>query len=233
MRRVPEHVVADVEVEVAVVVEVGERRRGRIVARPSSPARSRHVLERAVAAVAVERVGLQAGHEEVGMPVVVVIADGDAHGRSLDPRRSRRSRTDSVTSSKVPSPRLRKSRSPGRGSPAPCIRHLVRRSTTRPVHSRRRASRRRRSRAGPRPPTSSRAAGARGVWPLSNEKRRPTSSASSTNSGVDDEVPLAEAMTDDRVSRPCDAGSAGGPPGDRRARSDCDVPLRQSGGIGR
>ena len=54
-RRVPEHVVADVEVEVAVVVEVGEGRRGRPVARARQARARGDVLEGPVAAVAVER----------------------------------------------------------------------------------------------------------------------------------------------------------------------------------
>ena len=70
---------ADVEVEVAVAVEVGEGRRGRPVA-VAAQARVGSVTssKRAVAPVAVEGVGPPAGDEQVGVAVVVVVADGDA-----------------------------------------------------------------------------------------------------------------------------------------------------------
>ena len=67
---------ADVEVEVAVVVQVGKRRRGGVVARAGQAGALGDVLEGAIAAVAVERVGLQPGHEQVGVAVVIVVAHG-------------------------------------------------------------------------------------------------------------------------------------------------------------
>ena len=82
-RGVPDAVVRDEEVEPAVLVVVEE-------GRPHGPQRAvlgiarreaglrRHVLERPVPAVAVEDVRPQAGHEEVGVPVVVVVGGGDA-----------------------------------------------------------------------------------------------------------------------------------------------------------
>ena len=77
---------ADVEVEVAVVVEVGERRRGRVVAAARQARALRDVLEGSVAAVAVERVGHEPADEEIGPAVVVVVADGHAQAVSLTPR---------------------------------------------------------------------------------------------------------------------------------------------------
>ncbi len=41
------------------------------------------VLERAIAAVVIQRVGIDARHEDVGMAVVVVIAGGNAHRITL------------------------------------------------------------------------------------------------------------------------------------------------------
>ena len=43
------------------------------------------VLEGPIAAVAVERIGEQPGHEQVGMPVVIVIAHGHALAVTLCP----------------------------------------------------------------------------------------------------------------------------------------------------
>ena len=76
---------ADVQVEVAVVVEIGEGRRGGLVAGAGQAGARGDVLEGPVAAIAVERVGLQAGDEQVGMPVVVVIAHGDAQAVTPPP----------------------------------------------------------------------------------------------------------------------------------------------------
>ena len=75
---VPVEVVADIEVEVAVVVEVGPGRRGRPVAVAAEPGLRGGVLEPAVAVVVIEGVGPPAGDEEVGAAVVVVVAHGDA-----------------------------------------------------------------------------------------------------------------------------------------------------------
>ncbi len=75
--RVPLQVVADVEIEVAVVVQVGPGRRGRPVAVAAEPRTRRDVLEPAVAEVVVEGVGPPSGDEQVGPAVVVVVAHGD------------------------------------------------------------------------------------------------------------------------------------------------------------
>ena len=75
---VPFEIVADIEVEVAVVVEVGPCRRCRPVAIAAKPAHGGHVLEAAVSEVVIEGVGPPAGDEEVGPAVVVEVADGDA-----------------------------------------------------------------------------------------------------------------------------------------------------------
>ena len=75
--RVPFQIVADVEVEVAVVVQVGPGRRGRPVAVAAQPRTRRDVLEPALAEVVVEGIGPPSGDEQVGAAVVVVVADGD------------------------------------------------------------------------------------------------------------------------------------------------------------
>ncbi len=67
----------DVEIEVAVAVEVGEDGRGRPVAFAPEPGEVGCVLEGAVPAVAVKRVRPPAGDEQVGISVVVDVADGD------------------------------------------------------------------------------------------------------------------------------------------------------------
>ena len=74
---VPLQVVADIEVEVAVVVQVGPGRRRRPVAVAAEPGTRGDVLEAAVAEVVVEGIGPPSGDEEVGAAVVVVVADGD------------------------------------------------------------------------------------------------------------------------------------------------------------
>src|SRR5262249_40793406 len=79
---IPSGVVADVQVEVAVAVEVGEGRRGGGGPRPGQARTLGHILEGLVAPIAEEGVPAQAGEEEVGPSVVVVIADGDAHAVS-------------------------------------------------------------------------------------------------------------------------------------------------------
>ena len=78
MRGVPDHVVANVEVEVAVVVEVGKGRRGRVVAAACQARALRDIVERSIALIAVERVGHEPADEEIGPAVVVVVAHGDA-----------------------------------------------------------------------------------------------------------------------------------------------------------
>ena len=76
--RVPDHVVADVEVEVAVAVEVGECRRGGPVAVAAQAPSLGDVLEGAIAPVAVEGIATPACDEEVGSSVVVDVANGHA-----------------------------------------------------------------------------------------------------------------------------------------------------------
>ena len=85
IRRVPDHVVADVQVEVAVIVQVRESRRAGIVARAGQPGAFRRVFESAVAPVAIERVRPKPGDEQVGAAVVVVIAGRDAQPVALSP----------------------------------------------------------------------------------------------------------------------------------------------------
>ena len=77
MLGVPDEVVADVEVEVAVVVQIGERGRGGPVAIAPETGAIRDILERPVPSVAVKGVRPPAGDEEVGTAVVVEVADGD------------------------------------------------------------------------------------------------------------------------------------------------------------
>ena len=87
---VPDDVVADVQVEVAVVVEVGEGRRRRPVAVAGQTRSLRDVLESPVPAIAIQGIGSPPGHEEVGVAVVVVVADRHAVavalGHAADPR---------------------------------------------------------------------------------------------------------------------------------------------------
>jgi hypothetical protein len=66
-----------VQVEIAVVVDVRERRAARAL-RIAEVRRDGDVLEGAVAAVAIERVVVAAGEVEVGEPVAVAVADGRA-----------------------------------------------------------------------------------------------------------------------------------------------------------
>ena len=90
MRGVPGQVVADVEVEVAVAVEIGEGRRGRPVAIAAQSGALGGVLERAVAPVVKQGIRPEAGDEQVGAAVVVVVAHRHAEAvAAADPRRSR------------------------------------------------------------------------------------------------------------------------------------------------
>ena len=109
---VPDPVVADVEVEVAVVVQVGERRRRRPVAVPRQAGSVRDVFECAVASVSVKGVRPPPRQEQIGVAVVIDSRRRRLRGRSLRSWRSIPLRID--TSSNVPSPRFRKSRSPVR-----------------------------------------------------------------------------------------------------------------------
>ena len=65
---------ADIEVEVAVVVEIGKRRGCGSVASSGQSRTRGDVLEGSIAAIVVKRVGLQAGYKQVGMPVIIVVA---------------------------------------------------------------------------------------------------------------------------------------------------------------
>src|SRR5712671_5843095 len=67
-----------VKVEVAVAIEVGERRRGRPIAVAAQTGRRGDILERSVAPVMEESVATPAGAEDVRVAVVVVVADGHA-----------------------------------------------------------------------------------------------------------------------------------------------------------
>ena len=90
---VPGEVVADVEVEIAVVVEVGERGGGRPVAIAGQAGLLGHVLEPAIAPVAEQGIGAPAREEEVGPAVVVEVGHRDPmavasdHGRRCQPAR--------------------------------------------------------------------------------------------------------------------------------------------------
>ena len=75
--RIPGPIMADVEVEVAVVIEVREGGRSRPGAGASQAPSFGDVLEGAVALVAVEGVSIPSGDEQVGVAVVVDVADGD------------------------------------------------------------------------------------------------------------------------------------------------------------
>src|SRR5262249_11230907 len=73
---IPGQVMADVEVEVAIVVEVGKCGRGRPVAVAPQAGRDRRVLEGPIAAAAIKRVGPPAGDDQFGIAVVGVVAHG-------------------------------------------------------------------------------------------------------------------------------------------------------------
>ena len=70
-------VVTDIQVEVAVIVNIGKRRRGRPVAVATKSRGRGHVFERRIASVVIKGVRAPAGHKEVGMSVVVVISYGN------------------------------------------------------------------------------------------------------------------------------------------------------------
>ena len=75
--RVPLQVVADIEIEVAVVVQVGPRRRGRPVAVAAEPRTRGGVLEATMAEVVVKGIGPPSRDEQIRAAVIVVVADGD------------------------------------------------------------------------------------------------------------------------------------------------------------
>ncbi len=89
MSVVPDHVMTNIQVEVAVSIQVGERRRSRVVAAAGQPGVLGHVGKGAVAVVAVQRIRAQAADKHVGATVAVVVANGHAQavvaGEGRDP----------------------------------------------------------------------------------------------------------------------------------------------------
>ena len=75
---VPGRVLANVEVEIAVAVEIGEDGRRGPAAIASQARFLGQIFECAVATIVVEGVGVPASHEQVRLTVVVEIADGHA-----------------------------------------------------------------------------------------------------------------------------------------------------------
>ena len=71
-------VVGDVQVQVAVAVDVQKAGPGADLLAVADAGRGGHVGERAVAVVAVQHVRAEVAHVEVRVAVVVVVADGDA-----------------------------------------------------------------------------------------------------------------------------------------------------------
>ncbi len=82
MRRIPGQVVADIQIEVAVTVEVGEGGRGRPVAPAVQSGVSSRVLERAVAPIVQQEIRPEPRDEQIGPAVVVVIGAGHAEAIS-------------------------------------------------------------------------------------------------------------------------------------------------------
>ncbi len=107
--RVVDEVMADVEIKVAIAVEIGEGRRRGPVAIAAEARLAGDVLEPAVTPVAVKCVGTPAGHEQVGPAVIVEVARG--HAVAITAREAGDARR-SLTSSNVPSPLFRKRWSP-------------------------------------------------------------------------------------------------------------------------
>ena len=148
---IPLEVMADVEIQVAVVVQVGEGRRGRPVAIAPQPGRGRHILERAVPAVMVKGIRPPAGDEEVGAAIVIVVAHGHAVAIPLGRAGQARGLGD-VLEAAVPA--IPKEAVAPRGAGIPLVSFRGRRSggqaagTVRPAGHTHRASRRRRSRSG-------------------------------------------------------------------------------------
>ena len=100
---IPGRVVANVEVKVAVTVQVSHRRRRGPIPVTTQSGAGRHVLEGSVALVAVKGIRPPARDEQVGAAVAVDVADRDA---MAVPAGKRPIPEASVTSSKWPSPRL-------------------------------------------------------------------------------------------------------------------------------
>src|SRR4051794_15734636 len=74
---VPLQVVTYVEVEVAIAVQIREGGRGGPVPVASQARRVSHLAKRPITFVVIKGVGAPSCDEQVGMPVVVVIGDGD------------------------------------------------------------------------------------------------------------------------------------------------------------
>ena len=83
------------EIQIAVAIQVGKSGRGRPPVRHQTGG-VRHVLERPVASISVKNGLVQTGHQQVVMPIVVVIADRTAHSIASPSDASR-----AVTSRKV------------------------------------------------------------------------------------------------------------------------------------
>jgi hypothetical protein len=80
----PLYVVADEQVEEPVAIEINPQGRGAEAHAPGKAARSRDVDERALAGVAEQSILADAGHEDVGIAVVVPVPDCHAHPIELD-----------------------------------------------------------------------------------------------------------------------------------------------------
>src|ERR1017187_7170019 len=85
---VVDEIVANIQVEITVGVEIGEDGRSRPVAVAIQPRLPGYVVEAAFPRVAIECIGPPAGDEEVGPAVVVVIADGDSVAVTAGKRRN-------------------------------------------------------------------------------------------------------------------------------------------------
>ena len=75
---IPDGVMADIKVEIAIAIEISEGSRGWPVSITAQPSALGHVLERPITPVAQQPVAAPPGQEQVGMAVVVVIGHGDA-----------------------------------------------------------------------------------------------------------------------------------------------------------
>ena len=75
MVAIPAQVLADIQVEISVPVQVGEGGRGRPAAVSAQAGGLGPVFKRPVAPVAIQGVGAEAGDEEVGPAVVIIVAD--------------------------------------------------------------------------------------------------------------------------------------------------------------
>ncbi len=71
-------VMADIEVQVTIAVEVSEGGRGWPIAIAGQAGRARHILKPPVTSVAIECVRMPARDKQVGSAIVVVVAHGDS-----------------------------------------------------------------------------------------------------------------------------------------------------------